>query len=71
LSLVHGAGRVVVVAGADQDPLHRSAGRHSIHLGVVSADILAFRRNHGALRMHGGVPVKREIAYGNVLRYRH
>ena len=43
-------------ARAAADPLHQSAGGYSIYVGVVSAGIMAFRQDHGELRMHGGVP---------------
>ena len=43
-------------AGAEHEPLHRTVGSYSIYAGVVSAGIMAFRQDHGELRMHGGVP---------------
>ena len=43
-------------ARADHDPLHRSVGGYSVYVGVVSAGVMAFRQDHGELRMHGGVP---------------
>lgn len=52
LAIVLGTG----AAGAAHDPLHKTAGGYSIFVGVVSAGIMAFRQDHGELRVHGGVP---------------
>lgn len=41
---------------AAADGLQKTIGGYSIHVGVVSAGIMAFRDDHGELRMHGGVP---------------
>ena len=46
----------VAAASADHDPLHKTVGGYAIYVGVVSAGIMAFRQDHGELRMHGGVP---------------
>jgi hypothetical protein len=43
-------------AHADHDPLHRTVDGYSVYVGVVSAGVMAFREDHGELRMHGGVP---------------
>lgn len=54
--LVLGIVLAAPAARAAADPLHQSAGGYSIYVGVVSAGIMAFRQDHGELRMHGGVP---------------
>jgi hypothetical protein len=54
--LVLGIALAAAAASAAADPLHQSAGGYSIYVGVVSAGIMAFRQDHGELRMHGGVP---------------
>ena len=54
--LVLGIVLAAAAARAPADPLHQSAGGYSIYVGVVSAGIMAFRQDHGELRMHGGVP---------------
>lgn len=41
---------------AAADGLQKTVGGYSIYVGVVSAGIMAFRQDHGELRMHGGVP---------------
>lgn len=41
---------------ADGDGLQKTVGGYSIYVGVVAAGIMAFRLDHGELRMHGGVP---------------
>ena len=43
-------------AAAEHEPSHRTVGSYSIYAGVVSAGVMAFRQDHGELRMHGGVP---------------
>lgn len=43
-------------AAAAPDGLQKTIGGYSIYVGVVSAGIMAFRDEHGELRMHGGVP---------------
>lgn len=43
-------------AQADHDPLHKTMEGYSVYVGVVSAGVMAFREDHGELRMHGGVP---------------
>jgi hypothetical protein len=49
---------LVIAPGAlaAADGLHKTVGGYSIYVGVVSAGIMAFRQDHGELRMHGGVP---------------
>ena len=43
-------------AVAAEGGLRKTVGGYSIYVGVVSAGIMAFRQDHGELRMHGGVP---------------
>ena len=52
------AGTLVMAPGAAaaDDSLQKTVGGYSIYVGVVSAGIMAFRQDHGELRMHGGVP---------------
>jgi len=53
------AGTLAIASGAAaaaEDGLQKTVGGYSIYVGVVSAGIMAFRQDHGELRMHGGVP---------------